>query len=159
MATKLNLNDIEIRKNEQGEQLYPCNYSVAVHWCRNNLVPCHNIAQIDDSIVDNMRFPFMIWKDEDENEYSDYDDIPEDKQDTAYEEQHEIYQWYLTDCSLWDVEYLEKTFGLLFTYSDLLDCYVLCVDHFGTGWDYVYCDTTNEHAACMEGETIDDLRK
>jgi hypothetical protein len=27
--------------------------------------------------------------------------------------------------------------GLLFTYSDLLDCDVLCVDHWGTSWDYV----------------------
>jgi hypothetical protein len=65
----------------------------------------------------------------------------------------DIYQWYLTDCSESDVEYLEKTFGLLFTYSDNLDLYILCVDHFGTSWDYVYCETSNEYAARQLGES------
>lgn len=50
------------------------------------------------------------------------------------------------------LEYLEKTFGLLFTYSDLLDKYILCVDHFGTSWDYVEWTTTNELAKRELGE-------
>lgn len=60
--------------------------------------------------------------------------------------QRDIYQWFITNCTDDDVEYLEKTFGLLFTYSDLLDKYILCVDHFGTSWDYVEWTTTNEFA-------------
>ena len=35
---------------------------------------------------------------------------------------------------------------------DLLDCYILCVNHYGTSWDYVYCDTTNEYAKRELGE-------
>lgn len=68
------------------------------------------------------------------------------------DDQVEIYQWYITDCSKWDMEYLRDTFGLLFTYSDMLDCYILCVTHFGTGWDYVDWHTTNPNAECKCGE-------
>lgn len=88
-------------------------YLKAVDWCHNHRVLCNNIAEKDPSVYDNARF--------------------------SWDEDTEIYQWYLTDCSEWDVEYLEKRFGLLFTYSDLLDVYVLCVDHWGTSWDYVPC--------------------
>ena len=33
---------------------------------------------------------------------------------------------------------------LIFTYSEKLDVYVLCVDHWGTSWDYVGIDCPNE---------------
>lgn len=56
-----------------------------------------------------------------------------------YEKGEEIFQWRLTDCSESDVEYLERRFGLLFTYSNLLGLYVLCVDHWGTSLDCVPC--------------------
>ena len=92
-------------------------YSIAINWLRPSLVLCNNIAEIDQSVFDNARFSFY---DEDE------------------EIETEIFQWYLTNLSLDDVEWIEKNFpDLKFTYSDLLDCFVLCVDHFGTGWDYV----------------------
>lgn len=110
---------------------YGTNYRVAVNWLNNSYIMCNNIAKIDDSLIDNMRFPLY---DEETGEYE------------------EIYQWFISDCSDSDVEYLEETFGLLFTYSDLLDCYILCVNHYGTSWDYVYCDTTNEYAKRELGE-------
>lgn len=90
-------------------------YSEATNWLHNSYVLCNNIPSIDNSIWDNMNF-----------NYFDEDDNP-----------IEIYQWFITDCSQSDVEYLTKHFELKFTYSDLLDCYILCVDHFGTSWDYV----------------------
>lgn len=96
-------------------------YSIATHWLGNSYVLANNITQ-DTSVFDNFRFDFY-----------DEDGEPMD-----------IYQWYITDANESDVEWLEKTFGLLFTYSDLLDCFVLCVDHFGTGWDCVPCDILNE---------------
>lgn len=96
-------------------------YRIATHWLGNSYVLANNITQ-DTSVFDNMRFDFY-----------DEDGEPMD-----------IYQWYITDANESDVEWLEKTFGLLFTYSDLLDCFVLCVPHFGTGWDYVPCDILNE---------------
>ena len=92
-------------------------YRIATKWLDNNYILCNNITD-DETIWDNMRF----------NEFNeDGDPI-------------EIYQYFMTDASLDDVEYLEKTFGLKFTYSDKLDCFILCVDHYGTGWDYVSCE-------------------
>lgn len=96
-------------------------YKIATHWLGNSYVLANNITQ-DTSVFDNMRFEFY-----------DEDGDPMD-----------IYQWYITDANESDVEWLEKTFGLLFTYSELLDCFILCVPHFGTGWDYVPCDILNE---------------
>jgi hypothetical protein len=100
-------------------------YSAAVKWLNNEFILCNKIAEIDSSIYENMRFP-------------DYDE-----ENDSYKE---VFQWYLTNADESDVEYLEKHFGLLFTYSDLLDCFVLCVDHLGTSWNYVHCEvlTYNE---------------
>lgn len=96
-------------------------YRIATHWLGNSYILANSIAQ-DESVFDNFRFEFY-----DENE-----------------KPVEIYQWYITDANESDVEWLEDTFGLLFTYSELLDCFILCVDHCGTGWDYVPCDILNE---------------
>ena len=112
-------------------QTYKTNYSVAVNWCNNALILCNNITEIDTSVYDNMRFELF------------------DEEDGT---QKDIYQWFITDCTDDDVEYLEKTFGLLFTYSDLLDKYILCVDHLGTSWDYMEWETTNELAKRELGE-------
>jgi hypothetical protein len=108
----------------ENEKFYTT-YSAAVNWLNNDFILCNKIVEIDQSIYENMRF-------------SDYDD-----ENGSYTE---IFQWYLTDASESDIEYLEKHFGLLFTYSNLLDCYVLCVDHLGTSWKYVHCEvlTYNE---------------
>lgn len=93
-------------------------YSIAVHWLRPDLILCNNISEIDPSVVDNARFSFYAEAEE--------------------ETETEIYQWYLTSLSLDEVEWAEKNFpDIKFTFSSMLDCFVLCVDHFGTGWDYV----------------------
>lgn len=97
-------------------------YYVAVNYLNNSYILCNNITEIDPSVYDNMRFSYY---DEDDNAI-------------------DIYQWYLTSAYESDVEWLEKSFGLLFTYSDLLDCFVLCVDHFGTSWHGVSCDCFND---------------
>ena len=110
---------------------YKTNYSVAVNWCNNAIILCNKITEIDPSVYDNMRFELF------------------DEEDGT---QKDIYQWFITDCTDDDVEYMEQTFGLLFTYSDLLDKYILCVDHFGTSWDYVEWETTNELAKRELGE-------
>lgn len=108
--------------------MYKTNYKKAVKWLNNSLILCNDITN-DPSLYDNMRFPLI---DEDDNVC-------------------EIYQWFLTDCSESDVEYLEQHFGLKFTFSDALDLYVLCVDHYGTSWDYVYWTTDLEQAQCELG--------
>ena len=104
---------------------YSTNYRVAAHWCNNSFILCNKVAE-DFSIFDNANFDIL---------------------DT------EIFQFFITDCSEGDVEFLSKHFGLLFTYSDDLELWVLCVDHFGTSWDYVHCDTDLEQAQRELGES------
>lgn len=106
--------------------MYRTNYKKAVKWLNNSLILCNDIPVIDESVYDNIRFEL--------------------------EGEIEIYQWFLTDCSESDVEFLEQHFGLKFTFSDALDLYVLCVDHYGTSWDYVYWTTDLEQAQCGLGE-------
>lgn len=152
------------------KQVYPTNFRVAIEWLHNDMVLCNKIPEIDPSVWDNMmplidiseEDPFECpscgsvkihpYIDEDEDETDDWEcdncghvwNPEDDKDDTC--EYDEIFQWLITDCSESDVKYLRETFGLLFTYSDLLDCYILCVTHYGTGWDYVYWSTTNPNA-------------
>lgn len=104
--------------------IYRTNYKVAVSWLNNNLILCNNIFDIDDNI-----------------DYLMSDQVPD------------IYQYYLTDCSQSDVKFLMEHFNLLFIYSPKLDLYVLCVDHYGTSWDYVACMTDLENAKRELGES------
>jgi hypothetical protein len=90
-------------------------YADAAKWFDNSLVLCNNIVEIDSDIFDNMQFSL---EDEDGN-------------------YREIYQYYITDCNSDDVRCLSSWFSLLFSYSPLLDCYILCVDHWGTPWKSV----------------------
>ena len=106
-------------------------YRTAVHWCNNNLVLCNNIAEVDDSVYSNA---IPVIYDEETNKELD------------------IFQWFITDCSDDDKEYLEDTFGLLFTYSEKLDCWILMVDHLGTSWDYVPCEVLREDWWKSNGE-------
>ena len=98
---------------------YYTTYNIATHWLDGGLVLCNNISEIDSSIWDNMKFDF--------------------------DENTDIFQWFLTNWSRGDVDYLKETFpDLLFTYSEKLDCFVLCVDHFGTMWSGVPCECSEE---------------
>ena len=122
------------------QELYKTNYAVAIDWCNNNYVLCNNIPNIDNTIWNNMQ-GVEYWQ--------------ENKED---EELPDIFQWFISDASQNDVDYLVKTFpGLLFTYSELLDCYILCVTHFGTGWDYVGWITTNKNAEAELGQHKQDI--
>lgn len=111
---------------------YMTNYAVAVNWLGNSRVLCNNIANVDQSIWDNMRFSLEL-----EDGYK-----------------RDIFMWYITDCDDREVKFLEENFGLLFTYSELLDAWILCVDHYGTNWGYVECETTIAEAARALGEGI-----
>ena len=118
-------------------------YREAADWCNNSYILCNNITMVDSSVYDNARFNFC---DEDDNPV-------------------EIFQWYLTDAGESDVEFLEKHFGLLFTYSDKLDCFVLCVDHLGTRWDSVPCELLTyskenwDNYNCPHCKSYDELTK
>lgn len=106
------------------------NYYNAVHFLHSALILCNEIVEIDESVIENCRFDF------------------EDSDSSS----REIFQWFLTDLNKGDVEWLEESFGLLFSYSEKLGLYILCVDHLGTHWDYVDCP-------CYNDEISDELLK
>lgn len=129
MSAVSRLRGLFMKKTEDGRRF--TNYAVATKWCNNSFVLCNNIAEIDSSVYDNARFE---WVDKDGKET-------------------DVSQWYITDCSKWDVDFLSKSFGLLFSYSSMLGCYILCVDHCGTAWSDVPCEILNKdiHDSIVEG--------
>lgn len=96
-------------------------YRIATKWLNNSYILANSIAE-EEGFWEECRF----------NLYDENDNFID------------IYQYYITDASLDDVEYLEKNFGLKFSYSNKLDLFVLCVDHYGTSWDYVSCEISGE---------------
>ena len=108
--------------NTKTKTLYT-DYATAAHWGGTQLIMCNNLPEIDPTVWDNVRF----------NLY-DEDDNMVDK-----------YQYFITDLSDWQVQWQEERFpDLKYTYSELLDKYILCVDHWGTAWDYVATDVDAE---------------
>jgi hypothetical protein len=90
-------------------------YSDAVKRFNNSIILCNNVTEVDSMMWENM------WG----NFYNEHEDMID------------IYQFYITDCTQADVKYLVKWYDLKFLYSEVLDCFVLCVDHFGTSWRWV----------------------
>ena len=109
-------------------------YRTLVDYFIGDIVLCNNIAEIDQSVCDNLTIEEKYYNENDEEitEEEYYND------DNAYcdNSMPEIYQWYVCNLSDWSKKEAEKA-GLILSYSDMLDCDVLCVDHWGTSWDYV----------------------
>ena len=129
------------------------NYRVAVEWLGNHYILCNNICEIDESVLEDVSL--IHYEDNEGNTISEAEfwELDTEEQENYNEVQEEIFQWFLSDCSKDDVDYLTHAFpGLLFSYSRVLDLYVLCVNHFGTSWDYVTQETNNEYAVRKLGE-------
>lgn len=62
--------------------------------------------------------------------------------DEENDEYIDIYQYYLININPYTLEILQKANckDLIIAWSETLEEYILCVDHFGTGWDYVLTD-------------------
>lgn len=103
-------------------------YYTAVHWLRSALILCNEIVENDDSVIENIEYP--------------------ESMDEEDRESCEIFQWFLTNMSEEDKEWMQKNFpDLIFSYSDKLNLWVLCVDHYGTMWKGVSTTTNCENAA------------
>ena len=109
-------------------------YRTIVDYFVGDIVLCNNIINIDTSVYDNLPTIERYYNENDEEitEEEYYND------DNAYCDNSisDIYQFYLCNISEYDKEQCLAS-GLIISYSDLLECDVLCVDHFGTSWDYV----------------------
>ena len=98
------------------EQGY-ASYKTIVDYFIGDIVLCNSIIDVDYDIINNI-------------------DIDEEHEDI---ENFEIFQYYLCNLGQFEREQAKKA-GLILSYSDILDCDILCVDHFGTSWDYVLTD-------------------
>lgn len=102
-------------RNEEEKRTGRASYRSIINRYIDDLVLCNNIAEIDESVLDNINIDLY---DEENDEYV------------------EIYQYYLCNLSTWEIEEL-TAYGIILSYSDKLECEVLCVEHCGTSWDYV----------------------
>ena len=116
---------------QTNQTTYQTTYAVAASWAGCTVILCNNITDIDEELM----YYYTIGYECDEET----------------EEYPEIYQYYITNCSRDLCEFLNEHFGLMFAYSEKLNLWVLLVDHFGTGWDYVTVDTDLPAAAAPLG--------
>lgn len=111
LVSKEKLNSEELKTGK-------VSYARAIKNLVGDIVLCNNIANIDYDIFSNII---------NDNYY--------DKDDEEYED-NEFYQYYLCNLDEWQKNRLKET-DVIISYSDVLDCDVLMVDHYGTSWDYV----------------------
>lgn len=102
-------------------------FKTALYWCHNEFVLLNKVPELDIDVVSE----YESWYRQNLIDNEGY------TEEEAYEEYPEVYQWLVTDASKWDLDYLEKTFGIKAFWSDVLDCSVIPVTHFGTSWNYV----------------------
>ena len=81
----------------------------------SDLVLCNEIANIEEFIEGQL--------------YDTYGEL----------EDLEIYQYYVCNLTEFEKETLQE-YGILLAYSNKLEVDILCVDHWGTSWDYVMTD-------------------
>lgn len=103
------------------KEVFFTSFKTASEWGGINMVLCNNIPQIDENVL--------------------YSDVLYNEETEEFEE---VYQWYITDVSEWVAEWQEKTFGIKYIYSEVLDCYVMPVFHCGTSWDCVPCQVLDQ---------------
>ena len=117
MKALLKLKDMGEYELENGR----ASYKTLVDRFVGNRVLCNNIVDIDETIWENVVVGNLY------NEET--------------EEYVEIFQYFVCNLTYWEVETLreltQNNNDIIIAYSNVLDCYVLMVDHFGTSWDYV----------------------
>ena len=107
-----NVNELNDEEKRTGE----VSYRRLIDKYIDDLVLCNNIMNIDNTVFDNM--------------------VNIEIEDDEYDE---IYQYYLCNLSEFERNKLIE-YGVSLSYSELLDCDVLLVTHYGTSWDYVMTD-------------------
>lgn len=115
--------------NDYERQHNKISYATLCNRAFGSMILCNEIVNVDNEIFDNI-----------ENGDIDYNS--------------EIYQYYLVTLNA-DIDFIKEHYGdeLILAYSNVLDLYVLLVDHYGTSWDYVLTNiepTTNFEEAISD---------
>lgn len=132
---KIGLLKSEKMGDYEKEQGY-ASYRTIVERFIGDIVLCNNIVDIDGNVgffESNIKYYNENDEEITEEEYLNDDNA------YANEDTPEFYQYYLCNVGQWEKEQLQKM-GIYLDYSNVLDCDVLCVDHWGTSWDYVLTD-------------------
>lgn len=112
-------------------------------------VLCNSIPEVDPTIWDNVECGELCDYFNADGDYitrDEYDELCENGEECE-ECYKEIYQYYLVGS---DALWVLKKANELVLYSELLDCYVWCVDHYGTGWDYVLTSLELDDDYCLK---------
>lgn len=99
-------------------------------------VLCNNIGEVDNSIYDNIiNGDLETFEDENGNEITreEAEELEEQGKET-YSNYVDIFQFFIVSDNA--KELLKEANEIIF-YSELLDCYIWGVTHYGTSWDYV----------------------
>lgn len=112
---KSRFNDLNEYEKKHGK----ISYKTLLNYYNRDMILCNNIVNIDDSIYDNILVGNIY------NEEEDY--------------YNDIFQYFIWDLTEWDLKHIQENYNdeLIIAYSEILDNYVLLVDHYGTSWDYV----------------------
>ena len=96
------------------------NYRTLYNFLFTDSVLCNNVVNID--------YEFIL------------DNVIDDEDYTG----EEFYQYYIVDVDTWRLEqyknYIKENninTDIYLFYSDILDCYICAVNHFGTSWDCI----------------------
>lgn len=110
--------------NEMEKKAGVISYATLINYYDMTPILCNNIENVDPSIIDDIQVGKLSYIDEDGEEiYKD------------------IYQYYIVNLNNWDIESLQKYDDeIIIAYSEVLDNYILLVDHFGTLWSGVLTD-------------------
>lgn len=102
------------------------NYLTLFNFLFNDSILCNNIANVDCDFLLNNEFHYCDNVEEYDEDYNEY------------------YQYYIVDVDAWRLEkykeYLKeckKESNIDLFYSDVLECYVVGISHFGTSWGCV----------------------
>lgn len=140
MSKKFYVSNLE-ELNEYEREHNKISYARLCDRVFSDMILCNNIAEVDEAIFDNVITGNLYDYVDDDGNYYTQEEFEQDEAGKIYEQCKDIYQWYIVNIAMSE-EYIQKHFGdeFILTYSDVLDCYILGVDHFGTGWDYVLTD-------------------
>ena len=99
-------------------------------------VLCNNIPEIDENLFCNV-ISGDLERFEDENGEEITREEAEEREENGeriYSNWVDIFQYYIVSDN---AKYLLEEAGEIVLYSEKLDCYIWCITHYGTAWDYV----------------------